>query len=183
MLAALMTGLSGDADVTLLPFLVDLDDENQIILTGHIDRNNDQAAKLRCGAAVSFHFVGPNSYASPDLYPDPQLPGWLYVSVQGDGEISSVLDESQLRSLLIRSTETFGNSGQIFALDDADARLQKFLPYIHGFRIRVTRISGIAKLAQDKGLVDSQIAMKFLADQDNGDSSRLFERLIRETIG
>lgn len=49
------------------------------------------------------------------------------------------------------------------------------------FRIRVTQISGIAKLAQDKGPVDSKIAMNFLAGRDNAASRPLFERLLLES--
>jgi transcriptional regulator len=163
--------------------LVDRDAENRIVLTGHIDRNNDHREMLQPGSAVSFQFVGPESYASPDLYPDAHLPGWLYVSVQGDGEICEVLDESQLCTLLIRSTETFGASNQEFTLKNSDPRIAQFLPYVHGFRITVTRISGIAKLAQDKGPVDSRIAMNYLVGQDNTGSTSLFERLLMETAG
>ena len=168
--------------MTLIPLLVEMDGAGGIVLSGHLDRNNAHARELRHGAAVSFQFVGPDSYASPDLYPDPQLPGWLYVSVQGDGEVFDLLDETRLRALLIESTERFGAPEQAFSLDPEDPRIGKFLPGIKGFRIRVTRISGIGKLAQDKGETASRIAMNFLAEQDNQGSKDLFEKLLRETL-
>jgi hypothetical protein len=40
------------------------------------------------------------------------LPGWLYVSVQGDGEVSEVLDGAQMRDTLVRSASTFGDATQ-----------------------------------------------------------------------
>lgn len=178
-LATLMTGAAGSANLTLVPLLVDLVGESveDITLTGHIDINNAQVSHLQPGARMSFQFLGPDSYASPDLYPDPQLPGWLYVSVQGDGEVIQRIEHDELRDVLVRSTTDFGATEQRFELSPTDPRVDRYLPYIHGFRIRVTRISGIAKLAQDKGAEDSAIAWKYLAAQTNHGSSPLFERL------
>jgi transcriptional regulator len=180
-LATLMSGRAGSATITLVPMLVDMDEQDDIVLTGHIDRNNEHTGLLVSGKDVSFQFLGPESYASPDLYPDPHLPGWLYVSVQGDGEVSEVLDSAQMRETLVRSASTFGDARLGFSLDPGEPRVAQFLPYVHGFRITVKRISGIAKLAQDKGAVDSRIAMNFLADQHNAGSRTLFERLLLES--
>jgi transcriptional regulator len=180
-LATLVSGIAGSATITLVPMLVDIDEQDDIVLTGHIDRNNEHTRLLQRGKDISFQFLGPESYASPDLYPDPHLPGWLYVSVQGDGVVSATLDDVPMRDTLVRSAGTFGDARQVFSLDPGDPRVAQFLPYVHGFRITVNRISGIAKLAQDKGPVDSRIAMNFLADQDNAGSRALFERLLLES--
>ena len=181
-LATLVSGQAGEARVTLLPLLTEKTHDDRIYLSGHLDRNNDHARELEPGAPVSFQFQGPDSYASPDLYPDSHLPGWLYVSVQGDGEVAALLDGTELRELLIASTDSFGDGRQRFSLEETDRRIDRFLPGIKGFRVRVTRISGIGKLAQDKGREDSQIAMRFLAEQDNSRSLPLFERILNETL-
>lgn len=177
-LGTVITGAAGACRLTLVPLLVDRDG-GELYLSGHIDRNNAQSADLSAGAPVSFHFAGPDSYASPDLYPDRHLPGWLYVSAQGDGEVAKALDGDELRALLIRSTAEFGATDQRFELTNDDPRMGPLLPYIHGFRIRVQRISGIAKLAQDKGKRHSDIALEFLADQDNEGSRPLFRELAK----
>ena len=181
-LATVMSGHAGEAKITLLPLLIDRDDSDEIYLLGHLDRNTDHAQILEPGAPVSFQFLGPDCYASPDLYADSHLPGWLYVSVQGDGEVAEILDDSQLRKLLIRSTDAFSDEQQHFSLANSDERIGKFLPGIKGFRVRVTRISGIGKLAQDKGQDDSRIAMEFLLKQNNLDSLPLLERILQETL-
>ena len=181
-LATLFSGSAGQAQITLIPLMVEQRASGEIVLSGHLDRNNAQAEAIVPGAPISFQFLGPDAYASPDLYPDPQLPGWLYVSVQGDGEVSAIVEGEELRSLLVESTRTFGAPDQRFGLDARDERVAKFLPGIKGFHIRATRISGIAKLAQDKGEEDSLIAMKFLSAQSNGSSEALFARLLRETL-
>ena len=176
-LGTLISGSAGQSALTLVPLLVDREPNGSVVLSGHIDRNNDHTLQLVTGAPVSFHFVGPDSYASPDLYPDAQLPGWLYVSVQGDAEVVEVLDADGLTELLVRSTREFGGTEQRFELADDDPRMLELLPYIHGFRIRVTRMAGIAKLAQDKGRAHSDIAYRFLAGQSSASSLDLFERL------
>ena len=181
-LATLFSGAAGQALITLIPLLVDHKASGEIVLSGHLDRNNAHADAIEPGAPISFQFLGPDAYASPDLYPDPQLPGWLYVSVQGDGEVAGVVEGEELRSLLVESTQAFGGPGQRFDLDARDERVGRFLPGIKGFRIKATRLSGIAKLAQDKGEEDSLIAMKFLKAQTNASSEDLFARLLRETL-
>ena len=181
-LATLISGNAGQAQLSLLPLSIESEGVDPISLLGHLDRNNDHAQLLESGASVSFQFTGPDSYASPDLYAAHHLPGWLYLSVQGDGEVTEILDDSQLRELLVASTESFSDAQQRFSLSRTDERIGKFLPGIKGFRIEITRISGIAKLAQDKGPDDSRIAMNYLASQDNSASLPLFERILRETL-
>jgi len=181
-LCTLISGAAGSASVTLLPMIVDDSQANEIALLGHLDVNNSHADAIVPSAPVSFQFNGPDSYASPDLYPDAQLPGWLYVSVKGHGQVASLLDNDELRELLMHATRTFGGSGQRFSLHPADERIDRFIGLIKGFRIRVDELSGIAKLAQDKGRTDSLIASEYLASRDNSASMPLFERILEETL-
>ena len=77
---------------------------------------------------------------------------------------------------------TFGAADQTFTLDGDDERIASFIGGIMGFRIRVTTISGIAKLAQDKGRADARRARDFFAGKDNSGSETLFDRLLAETL-
>jgi len=181
-LATLISGAAGTAQTTLIPLLVEGSSLDDLALIGHLDRNNAHSGALVPGAPLSFLFQGPNAYASPDLYPGPQLPGWLYVVVKSDGVVESLRGEEELRSTLMVSTRTFGAADQVFTLDADDPRIDLFINDIRGFRIRVTAISGTAKLAQDKGIDDSPRARNFLAGLDNGDSGALFDRLLAETL-
>lgn len=185
-LATVISGAAGDAVTSLLPLVVDSardgSSERLLYLSGHLDRNNEHASLLEEGHPVSFLFQGPDAYASPDIYPSRQLPGWLYVVVKGDGFVQCRLDETALRSLLVRSSRDFGSLDQRFELSKDNPGIDRFINDIVGFRIRVTRVSAVAKLAQDKGRADSQLAQEFLLSRDNRGSAALFERLFRETI-
>ena len=181
-LATLISGETGNACISLIPVLVKDDPAGDIRLLGHLDANNEHALAIHAGAPVSFQFTGPDAYASPDLYASSQLPGWLYVSVKGDGIIESIMEQDQLKSLLHESTTVFGGSAQQFHLDADDERIDRFIGGIKGFTIKVTRISGIAKLAQDKGVEDANIATRFLLGTTNGDAKEFLELLLESTL-
>jgi transcriptional regulator len=181
-LATLISGEIGNASISLIPVLVKDDPAGDIHLFGHLDANNEHAHAIRAGAPISFQFTGPDAYASPDLYASPQLPGWLYVSIKGDGIIESIMDQDQLKSLLHESTTVFGGSAQEFQLDANDQRIDRFIGGIKGFTIKVTRISGIAKLAQDKGVEDANIATRFLLGTTDGGAKEFLELLLDSTL-
>lgn len=182
-LATLMSGPAGHAHISQIPLVVNEDDGDAgLALLGHLDVNNEHAAEINRGAPISFCFRGPDAYASPDLYADPQLPGWLYVSVKGNGEIESILNDEDLKDLLCESTKTFGRNEQQFSLDRTDERIDQFIGGIRGFRIKITQISGIAKLAQDKGVAHAKRASEFLLGQSHDSAADLTRQLLEETI-
>ena len=77
----------GDPDhVSLIPLMPAPAEEGEMRMLGHVDANNPHADQLVPGNALTFLFNGPNCYASPDIYPDAQLPGWLYVTIKGSGK-------------------------------------------------------------------------------------------------
>ncbi len=181
-LATLISGEIGNASISLIPMLVKDDPAGTMRLCGHLDVNNEHAHAIRKGAPISFQFTGPDAYASPDLYESPQLPGWLYISVKGDGIIESIMEPAQLKKQLHESTSVFGGKQQAFQLDASDERIDRFLGGIKGFTIKVSRISGIAKLAQDKGNIDASIATRFLLGTTDGAAHDLVKDLLQQTL-
>jgi predicted FMN-binding regulatory protein PaiB len=98
-LATVISGGTDDQEITLLPLMITSKSDDHDELVGHLDCNNPQADQLTPGAAVSFVFHEPNAYASPDLYPDMQLPGWLYVMVKGKGVISECIRKKAIGTM------------------------------------------------------------------------------------
>lgn len=181
-LATLISGEIGNACISLIPLLVREDPTGTIYLCGHLDVNNEHAQAMPKGAPISFQFTGPDVYASPDLYQSPQLPGWLYISVKGDGIIESIMQPAELKKQLQESTTVFGGALQAFDLDANDERIDRFIGGIKGFTIKVNRISGIAKLAQDKGINDANIATRHLLETTDGAAKELVEDLLQQTL-
>jgi len=180
-LATLISGNQSADEISLIPLIVDVRSDEQMILTGHVDRNNPQAAKLIPGESVAFIFNGPDAYASPDIYDDAQLPGWLYVMVKGTGLISRSIESAEMVEMLCRSSSRFGGEGQDFLLQKHDPRFDLFIGGIVGFEIEVANITGIAKLAQDKGPEHSQVACNFLADADNAEIPAFLRQMLDGT--
>ena len=171
---------SSDAthDITLLPLMIKVDAADNARLIGHLDRNNPQADALVEGAALSFVFNGPNAYASPDLYDDAHLPGWLYVMVKGFGTVTRRLEKPETTDLLVEATDTFGAEDQAFELTSDDSRIPRFIGGIVAFDIRIDSLSCIAKLAQDKGPEHAVRAARFLADHRTDGVDELFRNLL-----
>jgi len=157
-LATLISGDASPDNITLVPMLVEATSDDRMSLVGHVDKNNPQASQLLPGASVSFVFQGPNAYASPDLYSDEQLPGWLYVMVKGQGTVSRLVEGRDAIEMLCDATSRFGGAEQSFVLESDDPRFNSYLHGISAFTIRIESLSGIAKLAQDKGPSHSELA-------------------------
>jgi predicted FMN-binding regulatory protein PaiB len=106
----------------------------------------------------------------------------LYIAVKGDGVVSSILDTEELKDLLCEATRVFANSRQAFSLQRTDERFDLFINAILGFRIQVTQISGIAKLAQDKSPKHARQARDYLLACSNKPAADLIEQLLQETL-
>jgi len=163
-LATIISGRGEPENITLVPLIRRDIGPDSTRLAGHVDRDNPHCAELRTGEPVSFVFRGPESYASPDVYPDAQLPGWLYLMLKGRGTVHR-LDDVATRRLLIDATRELGDEDQHFALDPVDPRIDQFIGGIVAFEIDVTEMSGITKLAQDKGPVHSELARNHLTSR------------------
>ncbi len=176
-LATLITGSRDTADLSLVPLMLDVRPDGKTTLTGHLDRNNPQIGKLEPGQGVSFVFSGPNSYASPDIYPDPQLPGWFYVMVKGVGTVSRLIRDADAVDMLCDATKRFGGPQQQFGMQKNDPRFELFIGGIVGFEIEVDDLVGIAKLAQDKGPTHSKLACQALSRSGSTDLSEFLLRM------
>jgi transcriptional regulator len=154
--------------------------DGHMSLIGHTDRNNPQSSMLVPGQAVSFVFQGPSAYASPDLYPDKQLPGWFYVMVKGHGTVSNSIDGAAAIEMLCRASQQFGGPEQRFALTPDDARFGLFIGGVVGFEISVKEISGIVKIAQDKGPAHAELARRYLCTQSRPGSDTFLSAVLNE---
>jgi predicted FMN-binding regulatory protein PaiB len=82
--------------------------------------------------------------------------------------------------MLCDASSRFGREHQEFSLEKDDPRFDLFIGGIVGFEIEVADITGISKLAQDKGPAHSRTACKFLADIDNTGTPAFLRNLLGE---
>ena len=165
--------------MSLIPLLIDQSSTPvNITLFGHIDKNNPHSLQICPGLPISFVFQGPNVYASPDLYEDRQLPGWLYVCVKGAGLVGDPLTPESARSVLRSASREFGDDCQRFALDTTDDRIDRFIHGNVSFSIDVKEVSTIAKLAQDKGQKHASIAVDKLSARESAEGRQILLDLV-----
>ncbi|QCK15124.1 FMN-binding negative transcriptional regulator [Mangrovivirga cuniculi] len=153
-------------DVTLMPLLTDENSKGMELL-GHIDKNNPQTSSLS-GAEVKVLFKGPDTYISPLNYiSENQLPTWNYAYVEVIGKSEFISDE-ECRKLLVRMVDELDTKD--WKLNYNDPRIDKLLPYIQGFKIKVSSLKNRFKLSQDKSIEDQKAVNNVMMEDSRKES-------------
>lgn len=151
---AFLTGsyASGRQVATQIPILTEVRDGN-LYLQGHIMRNTDHHKAFVENPQVLTVFSGPHSYVSASWYTNPHIGStWNYMSVQASGMIS-FRPEAELISLLKKLTLRFekNNTASPTVYDNLPEEfLEKMLPAIVAFEIKVVELEHVFKLSQNR---------------------------------
>ena len=131
-----------------LPLLIEQRDDI-LFLCGHFARANPQWRSIS-GSRVLCLFQGPHAYISPSWYEQqPAVPTWNYASVQVHG-ILQLTEVEKTRSDLYTFLQRFETS----TIDEHF--IERLLPGIVGFNIKVENIAGKNKLGQHRSEADQR---------------------------
>jgi transcriptional regulator len=151
---AFLTGSdsSGKQVATQIPVLLAQRD-GQWFIQGHLMRNTDHHKAFKENPQALAVFTGPHSYVSATWYKDQQSGStWNYMSVHVKGEIK-FLPKADLISFMKKLTLKFednnANSPTIFD-NLPDDYLNKMMPGIVLFEIKVEQMENVFKLSQNK---------------------------------
>jgi transcriptional regulator len=151
---AFLTGSSanGEQVATQVPILVE-EREGSVYLQGHIMRNTDHHKAFMENQNVLAVFTGPHAYVSASWYTNPQIGStWNYMSVQAKGKMTFMSDEDLIK-LMEKLTLRFegGNNASPTIFDNLPKEfLNKMLPAIVGFEIKVDKMENVFKLSQNR---------------------------------
>ena len=151
---AFLTGstLSGGQVATQVPILLEKRN-GQHFLQGHIMRNTDHHKAFVENPNVLVVFTGPSSYVSASWYSNPQIGStWNYMSVHIAGQINFMSSE-ELKAFMRKLTLKFenGNTQSLTFYDNLpDQFLNKMMPAIVGFEIKVEKMENVFKLSQNR---------------------------------
>lgn len=169
-------------DATHVPFLHRRSGDGHGVLLAHVARRNPIWNEVSNGSEVLVIFHGRDAYVSPNWYPSKHethrmVPTWNYQMVHVKGTIHFTEDPKALRSmvaLLTHQQETAAAEPKPWKMGDSDKNyIDQLLAAIIGVEIRITSISAVSKLSQnredrDKGGVISELRKRGedgLADQ------------------
>jgi len=150
----------GEPFATHLPLLLN---KEKTYLYGHFARSNPQWKDIENQTVVAV-FHGPHCYISPSWYETNQaVPTWNYVVVHVYGEVELIEDEHELMSSLNDMVLKYEAANRSYRLQDVGADLlHGMMKGIQGFKIKINKIEGKAKLSQNHSRHRQELVIKQL---------------------
>lgn len=168
--ATLFSQHEGAPFATHLPLMLD---EKKEYVYGHLARPNPQWKDFH-GKTVLAVFHGPHCYISSSWYEsDRAVPTWNYITVHLYGQAELVEGEELKKSLsdLVKKYEASDSS---YKLDEVDADfLEGMTRGIVGFKIKIERMEGKAKLSQNHSMERKNLVIRELEKFDSENERKI----------
>ena len=171
--ATLFSQHNGEPYATHLPLLLN---RETLTLHGHFARPNEQWKDIENQEVLAI-FQGPHSYISPSWYKtNKAVPTWNYVAVHVYGELEIVEDEQELIDSLQDLVHKYENPKSAYSLNDVDPNYMEGLSRgIVGFKIKINKIEGKAKLSQNHSVERQNLVVEKLEKVGSEESKRIAE--------
>ncbi|MBG9531679.1 transcriptional regulator [Bacillus thuringiensis] len=164
---------NGEPYATHLPLLLN---RETLTLHGHFARPNEQWKDIGAQQVLAI-FQGPHSYISPLWYEtNNAVPTWNYVAVHVYGELEIVEDEKTLVDSLQDLVNKYEDPESTYSLNDVDPNYMGGLSKgIVGFKIKINKIEGKAKLSQNHSVERRNLVVEKLEKVGSEESKRIAE--------
>ncbi|EDX69491.1 MULTISPECIES: FMN-binding negative transcriptional regulator [Bacillus] len=175
--ATLFSQHNGEPYATHLPLLLN---RETLVLHGHFARPNEQWKDIGTQQVLAI-FQGPHSYISPSWYETKNaVPTWNYVAVHVYGELEIVEDEKTLVDSLQDLVNKYEDPESTYSLNDVDTNYMAGLSKgIVGFKIKINKIEGKAKLSQNHSVERRKLVVEKL-EKVGSEESRAIAGLMRK---
>ncbi|SHR50802.1 FMN-binding negative transcriptional regulator [Mycobacteroides abscessus subsp. abscessus] len=169
--ATLISQNNGMPFATHLPLM--LNKENTY-LYGHFARPNPQWTDIQNQTVLAI-FHGPHCYISPSWYEtNKAVPTWNYVTVHVYGEVELLEDEHELMNSLHEMVLKYEAPDSSYRLQDVDGEfLTGMNKGIQGFKIKINKIEGKAKLSQNHSTQRQELVIEQLDRCSNTDEKQI----------
>jgi len=166
--AAVVTQRDGELTASHIPFMLDRSVEPYGMLRAHVAIRNPQLADFRSGSQALVIFQGPHSYISPSWYVNPEnVPTWNYTVVHAYGA-PKIMDRETMVSFLKDLAGKHERSfEQPWDFDPNAAWIEKLLPEIAGFEIKIEKLQGKFKLNQNRTPADREGVIETLSESED----------------
>ena len=175
--ATLFSQHNGEPYATHLPLVLN---RETLTLYGHFARPNAQWKDSENQQVLAI-FQGPHSYISPSWYEtNKAVPTWNYVAVHVYGELEVVEDKQELLNSLQDLVHKYEDPQSTYSLDDVDPDYMAGLSKgIVGFKIKINKIEGKAKLSQNHSVERRKLVVEEL-EKVGSEGSRGIAELMRD---
>ena len=166
--------------VTHLPLHVELRGEegHQLVLLGHCAKPNPHWKYLQARPQALVTFLGPNSYLSPQIYPDlARVPSWNYVAVHCTVQ-ATLIEDTLLKDRLLK--KLIGDHEPAYAQQWMDLGTEfqhKMLSGIVGFDLQVLDLQCKIKINQHRP--ESHPALHAMYAAGNPDEQALAQWMVK----
>jgi len=169
--ATLFSQHNGMPFATHLPLILNKDNS---YLYGHFARPNPQWKNIKNQTVLAI-FHGPHCYISPSWYEtNKAVPTWNYVAVHVYGEVELLEDEHELMSSLNDMVLKYEAPDSSYSLQDVDTEfLAGMNKGVQGFKIKINKIEGKAKLSQNHPLQRQELVVNQLVQISNTDEQQI----------
>ncbi|TDF93763.1 FMN-binding negative transcriptional regulator [Paenibacillus piri] len=178
--ATLFSQHDGTPYATHLPLILDT---NHMYLYGHFARPNPQWNDIRNQTVLAV-FHGPHCYISPSWYEtNKAVPTWNYVTVHVYGEVELIDDENELMVSLNDMVSKYETPNSSYRLQDVDPDfLSGMNKGVQGFKMKINRIEGKAKLSQNHSIQRQELIIQQLEKIKNTDEQKI-STLMKQNLG
>ncbi len=135
---------------THIPLELDVDDQGNNVLVGHIAKANPQWKYFGENKKVLCIFNGPHCYVSSSWYQEEEVPTWNYLAVHVYGTLR-ILDEKAVLASMHKLVDRYERGSEHpISLHDMSPKTMKQIKGVVGFQIRIEDIQAAKKLSQTR---------------------------------
>lgn len=169
--ATIFSQHNGMPFATHLPLILNKD---HTYIYGHFARPNAQWKDIQNQTVLAV-FYGPHCYISPSWYEtNKAVPTWNYVTVHVYGEVELIDDENELVDSFHDMVSKYEASDSPYKLQEVDASyLAGMNKGVQGFKIKIDKIEGKAKLSQNHPQQRQERVIKQLEQSSNTDEQQI----------
>ncbi|HZG72753.1 MAG TPA: FMN-binding negative transcriptional regulator [Chondromyces sp.] len=177
--ATLFSQHKGMPFATHLPLI--LNKENTY-LYGHFARPNPQRKDIENQTVLAV-FHGPHCYISPSWYEtNKAVPTWNYVTVHAYGEVELLENENELMDSFHEMVLKYETPDSSYRIQDVDPEfLAGMNKGVQGFKIKINKIEGKAKLSQNHSLQRQELVINQLEQIPNTNEQQI-SSLMKENL-
>ncbi|NQW28093.1 MAG: FMN-binding negative transcriptional regulator [Flammeovirgaceae bacterium] len=173
----LINQTNGKLTGTHIPMALDIDENGEDVLVGHMSKLNPQWGNFHDNEEVLAIFNGPHTYVSSSWYEKENVPTWNYIAVHVYGKIKIIVGAELLNSLRKLVDKYEKNAETPVSVERMSTNTLKQINGIVGFSLKINEIQAAYKLSQNRNESDYHNIVDQLENGDDTLSNQVAEEM------